>query len=111
MKNSVSECVKTVRGGQLPDELLNIAAGAGYNLTTTELRGFVPFRGQALNDETIGSVIGGVSQETEKKPDNNPGDASDKIEKIEIKTLEPLVPIEDICEAVIGFFGFDTSDC
>ena len=83
LKNRVAECVKTVRGG-VSDELLKIASGAGYNITSTNIAGLASLKGgHALHDEAIGSVYGG---------------------------LDPLVPIEDICEAVLGTLGYDTSE-
>ena len=103
LKNRIAECVKTVRGG-VSDELLKIASGAGYNITSTKIAGLASLKGgHALHDEAIGSVYGGVN-ETDT-PDSD-GTGIDQT-----PSLEPLVPIEDICEAVIGFFGFDTSDC
>ena len=73
---------KNKSGGQLSDDLLNVAAGAGYNLTSDTIRGFVPFRGgQVLQDEAMNHVAGGI------------------IDK------------EDLCRSLMEFFKADLEYC
>ena len=55
LKNRVAECVKASGGGKLPDELINIAAGAGYQLTDC-----MPGKGRILTDTEMGIINGGV---------------------------------------------------
>jgi len=85
LKNRVAECVKASGGGKLPDELVKIAAGAGYQLTDFNLpMSRMPEKGRILTDTEMGIINGGV---------------------------EPVVDRGDLCEAIFDFFGFDSSNC
>ena len=85
LKNSVAECVKVSHGGKLPDELLDLATRAGYQLTDFNLpMSNTPKKGRILTDTEMEIINGGV---------------------------EPVVDRADLCEAIFEFFGFDTSNC
>ena len=71
---------------QLSDDLLNVAAGAGYNLTSDTIRGFVPFRGgQVLQDEAMNNISGG-------------------------STDDPM-SLENLCRSLMEFFKADLEYC
>ena len=61
-----------------------------------------------MNDETIGSVVGGVNEDTAPEQDGNENNI-DKI--VKTITVEPVVDRKDICKEVFEFFGFDSSQC
>ena len=83
LKHSVADCVKVSHGGQLPDELLNLAAGAGYKINNLDIAGLaLPNGGQILHDEQMSAVSAGGSFD-----------------------------ITSLCEEVIGFFGGDLEYC
>ena len=85
LKHSVADCVKASRGGQLPDDLLDLAAGAGYQLTDFNLpMSSTLKKGQILTDTEMGIINAGV---------------------------EPVVDRADLCKAIFDFFGFDSSNC
>jgi len=85
LKNRIAECVKASNGGKVSDGLANIAAGAGYQLTDFNLpMSSMPGKGRILTDTEMGIINGGV---------------------------EPTFDRGDLCEAIFGFLGFDTSDC
>ena len=85
LKNRVAECVKVSNGGKLPDELVNIAAGAGYQLTDFNLpMSRMPEKGWILTDTEMGIINGGTKRVIDK---------------------------HSVCAEIFEFFGFDPSDC
>ena len=84
LKHSVADCVKVSRGGQLPDELLDLAAGAGYKINKLDIAGLaLPNGGQILHDEQLSAVSAG-------------GGLFDKA---------------SLCEKIIRFLGGDLEYC
>ena len=84
LKNRVAECVKVSNGGKVSDGLIDIAAGAGYQLTDYNLpMSSMPGKGRILTDTEMGIINGGVKKDGRS----------------------------DLCEAIFGFFGIDTSNC
>ena len=72
-------------GGKLPDELVNIAAGAGYQLTDFNLpMSRMPEKGWILTDTEMGIINGGTKRVIDK---------------------------HSVCAEIFEFFGFDPSDC
>ena len=82
LKDKVLETVNVSGGGGLPDDLLNLAAEAGYNITRLNLAGLAMHdKGQILSDSALNNVSGGM------------------ISKYEW------------CEAIMDFFGADLDYC
>ena len=82
LKDKVLETVKVSGGGGLPDDLYNLAAEAGYNITRLNLAGLAMHdKGQILSDSALNNVSGGM------------------ISKYEW------------CEAIMDFFGADLDYC
>ena len=81
LKDKVVDTVKVSGGGKLPDDLYNIAAEAGYNITRLNTAGFsMNKKGQLLSDSTLNNVSGGF------------------IDKY------------DLCETLMDLFGCDRED-
>ena len=84
LKGQVADCVKATRGGKFPDDLLNLAAGAGYNIINQNLAGLANTdKGQLLSDDMLANVSGGI---------------------------DPLVAIEDLCEFILSKLGYDPKE-
>ena len=74
---------KSKSGGQLPDELLDLAAGAGYKINKLDIAGLaLPNGGQILHDEQLGAVSAGS-----------------------------FIDKTTLCEKIIRFFGGDLEYC
>ena len=85
LKHSVADCVKASRGGQLPDDLLDLAAGAGYQLTDFNLpMSSTLKKGQILTDTEMGIINAGV---------------------------EAVIDKHSVCAEIYEFFGLDPSTC
>lgn len=81
LKDKVVETIKVSGGGKLPDDLYNLAAEAGYNITRLNLAGLaMNDKGQLLPDSALDHVSGG---------------------------FDPY----DLCVTIADFFGIDLENC
>ena len=63
LKDKVLETVKVSGGGGLPDDLLNLATEAGYNITRLNLAGLaMNEKGRLLSDSALTNVSGGIDK-------------------------------------------------
>ena len=105
LKNRVAECVKVSNGGKVSDDLANIAAGAGYQLTDHNLpMSRMPEKGRILTDTEMGIINGGTSGEPK---DDGPSDEP----VVEKPTVDALIDKHAVCAEIFEYFGFDPSQC